>query len=91
MSASVAGYGSPDIGRVRDDCAPLAAAFKKKCDGFDFGAHAAAWKLAFLQQLLGLGQRQPVEPLLIGLIEIDGDFFDRGRDNQKIDIELIAQ
>src|SRR5215212_1056256 len=81
--ASLALKGARDVLRVGDYRA-FAAALEEADRGGDFRSHAALSEVSLGLVAPGIFQCQPVEPLLVGLAEVQGDLLDRGRDQEQV-------
>ena len=75
MGTGDAGEGAGDVFLVGDD--RFTAAVVDVVDGgLDFWKHAAGGEMAFGDVLLGFGRGHVVKPVDVGLVEVEGDFFD---------------
>ena len=59
--------------------------------GLDLGQHGAGGELPLCLVLAGFLRGQMVQPLLIGLAEIDGNLFHSGEDDESVRIQLLRQ
>jgi hypothetical protein len=90
-SAGFSCQGTTNIIRI-SDYSVLATTLDEPDTGLDLGRHATFGEMSALLQVgLGLPHCHPIDPQLVRLSEIEGYFFNRGADHQKLRTDGIGQ
>ena len=74
-----------------DEALAFGVGLEEGDDGLDLGAHGARKEVALGIVLLGFAKGQPVEPLLIGLVIVQGHLLHGCGDEEEIHLEVRRQ
>src|SRR5699024_7031800 len=74
-----------------DEGAAAGLGLGKAHGGLDLGQHGAGREVALGAVLGGLGGGDGVQPLLLGLAEVDGGLLDGGEDDEVVGVELLGE